>query len=74
MFSSLLRDCARLSISALSTASSVLASGKQVFKRRVESWFSDMGFVSREEFDALRECLARSQSKTTRAKKDTKHG
>ncbi|MDB1135797.1 hypothetical protein [Candidatus Anaplasma sp. TIGMIC] len=65
-----LRDCARVGISALSGACGAISLGRSVVRERVRSCLHDMGFVSREELEVLRECLRRS-AKFTRKSKDT---
>ncbi|MFV9870674.1 MAG: hypothetical protein AB8U69_03020 [Anaplasma ovis] len=63
MFSLLLRDCVRLGVSMLGIAVETLAEGKTAARHRVESCIRDMGFVSRDEFEAMSESFRRYSSK-----------
>ncbi|AAV86865.1 hypothetical protein F0Q53_04775 [Anaplasma marginale] len=63
MFSLLLRDCVRLGVSVLGLVSGALAEGKMAARRKAESCIRDMGFVSRDEFEAMSESFRRYSSK-----------
>ena len=63
MFSLLLRDCVRLGVSVLGIAAETLAAGKMAAVHKVESCIRDMGFVSRDEFEAMSESFRRYSSK-----------
>ncbi|WP_249549092.1 hypothetical protein [Anaplasma phagocytophilum] len=49
-------------MSVLGGACSVLAVSRGVLKERMRSSLKEMGFVCREEFDALSECFRRFQA------------
>ncbi|MGN7661373.1 MAG: hypothetical protein ACTJLK_01995 [Anaplasma sp.] len=62
MSSPLLRDCLRLGISVLGLTSGALTETKKIIMRKMESCIRDMGFVSRDEFEAMSESLKRAYS------------
>ncbi|ANC33985.1 hypothetical protein APHNP_1336 [Anaplasma phagocytophilum str. ApNP] len=62
MLFSLLRGCTRIGITVLGGACGVLAMSRGVLKEHMKSSLKEMGFVCREEFDALNECFRRFQA------------
>ncbi|MGN7678755.1 MAG: hypothetical protein ACTJLL_03290 [Anaplasma sp.] len=56
----LLRDCLRLGISVFGLTSGALTETKKIVMRKIESCIRDMGFVSRDEFEAMSESLKRA--------------
>ncbi|MFV9839038.1 MAG: hypothetical protein AB8U44_03370 [Aaplasma endosymbiont of Hyalomma asiaticum] len=62
MLFSLLRDCVRVGITAVGGLCGALSIGRGIAQEKVKSCLRDMGFVSREEFEVLKEHLRRTQS------------
>ncbi|MCU7611822.1 hypothetical protein [Anaplasma capra] len=74
MFFSLLRDCVRLGVSVAGLASGALSEGKAAARRKAESCIQELGFVSRDEFEAMSESFRRFSSQYSRecSKRDGK--
>ena len=62
MLFSLFRDCVRVGITAVGGLCGALSIGRGVAQEKVKSYLREMGFVSREEFEVLREHLRRTQA------------